>query len=301
MKQIIQSYFDRSQELTLSNPEYRKQVDLLCNFFLTSDAMGDDISTKLIPSDKVKKTVSASISAKQDGIVAGIEESVHIMKKKSSLHIDKKVEDGTLIMKDTVLLQLHGSFVEILSLERTVLNLLQRMSGIATETYRLQKLIGQKSQIAATRKTLWGWLDKKAVAVGGGLTHRLSLSDGILIKDNHIDLVGGEIGSIIDTIKAKKIGNPIEIEVRSQEEATAVLDEFKKNNVQTPLIIMLDNFSITDAKKAVQDFKDVIIELSGGINENNIQEYAQVGADVISLGSLTHSSHSLDLSLQIIL
>lgn len=299
MEQIIQSYFDRSHMLTLENPEYRKQVDLLSNFFLTSDEMDRDVSTKLISNEKVKKIVIASIIAKQDGIVAGIEESLYIVKKKSSLHVDKKVEDGMKIKKGDVLLELHGSFIEILSLERTVLNLLQRMSGIASQTHRLQKLIGQKTRIAATRKTLWGWLDKKAVAVGGGLTHRLSLADGILIKDNHIDVVGSDIESIISNIAKKKFVKPIEIEVRTHNEALTILAEFKKNKVQAPLIFMLDNFSVAEAKKTVMDLKGIVIELSGGINEGNIQEYAGIGADVISLGALTHSSRSFDLSLQI--
>ncbi len=333
-KQILLSYFDKSKKLTITNPLYRKQVEALCSFFLLSDEIKHDLSTQLIskilkdssrhlehsesshsvkefeishpPADGFEMTKCAtSIIAKQDGIVAGIEESVYILTKQSGIKVREKVKDGVSVKKGEVILELTGNFDQLLKLERTVLNILQRMSGIATETHRLISLLNSTTKIAATRKTLWGWLDKKAVALGGGLTHRLSLKDGILIKDNHLDLISTNklvaIEKIIEQIKEKRINGLCEIEVNTYQQAIFAKKWWHEVMRDIPLIIMLDNFSAKEAKKTIMAIKssNLIIELSGGINERNIQEYASIGADVFSLGCLTHSSKSLDLSLTI--
>lgn len=357
--QILQSYFDKSKLLTIDNPKYQKQVETLSKFFLMSDEIESDASTNLIskflhdtsrhldpdvtsgersrpvkrleishPIDtgfEMTKASKAVIIAKQNGIVAGIEESLFIINMQSSIHVDNRMTDGDKVIKGDVIFKLHGKFEQMLTLERTVLNVIQRMSGIATETNRLISHIDSKTRVAATRKTLWGWLDKKAVTVGGGLTHRLSLSDGILIKDNHVDVLAlskkvGSRNKAIETILtsfwqaegAPRISDSVEsgqarvtmfeIEVISYEEAMFVVKLWNKINQSKPLIIMLDNFSLADAKKTVSAIKNknVIIELSGGINAGNIKEYGKIGADVISLGSLTHSSNSFDMSLTIV-
>jgi nicotinate-nucleotide pyrophosphorylase (carboxylating) len=168
-----------------------------------------------------------------------------------------------------------------------------------------------RTPLAATRKTLWGLLDKKAVFIGGGLTHRLSLSDEILIKDNHIDLQAGKVGisrdeslkNILDLIKESNVKKPFEIEVETEKEAYFLSNYYQKLSISAPLIIMLDNFKPSDAKKSINTIRGqkngskIFFELSGGINETNITDFDQVGAHVISLGSLTHSSKALNISL----
>ncbi len=204
--------------------------------------------------------------------------------------------------------------MEILKLERTILNIISRMSGIATATNYLINKNDLKTQLVATRKTLWGLLDKKAVFIGGGLTHRLSLSDEILIKDNHIDIMVNNfhltrlesLEKILVFIKNSQTKRPFEIEVENEKEAYFLNNFYQKMNITAPLIIMLDNFESKIALRTIKTIKQqkniisVIFELSGGINEDNIKDYDKIGADVISIGALTHSVKALNISLKLI-
>ena len=210
---------------------------------------------------------------------------------------------------------MEGNEKNILKLERSVLDILSRMSGIATLTYDLIKKVKGRVAIAPTRKTLWRYLDKKAVYIGGGLTHRLALWESILIKDNHINALRKEkTGNAIETAldrawKSRKDGIFVEIEVFNEKQAIAAAKKFrelkaKSNNV--PCLIMMDGIKPGLVRKTVKKlkmkklFSHVLIEASGGINPGNIREYAKTGVDVLSLGYLTSSSKSLDIKLKVV-
>ena len=312
MKNIVKLYFDKSRFLTTKNKTYAETCLQLFDFQTKNDLIENDITSKII--DGKYKDSKASIIAKQTGIVAGIEEVVYLIEKKTNLKTKIITKDGASIKKKDLLVELFGNPLEILSFERTVLNILQRMSGIATYTNFLIKKNSLKTPLASTRKTLWGFLDKKAVSIGGGLTHRLSLSDEILIKDNHIDIMAKKshiirlesLKIILDFIKKSQVKKPFEIEVETEKEAYFLNNFYQETNITAPLIIMLDNFKPKIAFRTIKTIKQqknttpIIFELSGGINENNIKDYDQVGADFLSLGSLTHSSKALDISLKII-
>ena len=312
MSRIIKQYFDKSCLLTIKNKTYADFCLEIFDLQIKQDLVENDITSKII-SDKYKKA-KANIITKQSGVVAGIEEVVYLTNKRTKLKARQIIKDGVKIKNKDLLVELIGDPLEILKFERTILNILQRMSGIATTTNYLIAKNNLKTQLASTRKTLLGLMDKKAVSIGGGLTHRLSLSDEILIKDNHIDILAKKSGIsrlesisiILNDIKKSQIANAFEIEVISEKEAYFLNDSYQKIKISAPLIIMLDNFKPSIAKKTINiinrqnvDSK-IIFELSGGINESNIKVYDQVGADVISLGSLTHSSKALDISLSLI-
>lgn len=311
MNTIVNQYFNKSSLLTIKNKTYSETCLTLFDFQVKNDLVENDITSKII-NGKYKDT-KAIIISKQTGIVAGIEEVIYLIHKRTNLKVKQNIKDGTKINNKDLLLELTGNPLEILKYERTILNILQRMSGIATLTNSIIIANNLKTKIAATRKTLWGLLDKKAIAVGGGLTHRLSLSDEILIKDNHIQLWANKSGTnrleslknILDFIKKTQVKKAFEIEVETEKEAYFLSSYYHEIKISAPLIIMLDNFKPSDGLKTIKTIKDnnrdskIIFELSGGINESNIKKYDQVGADVISLGTLTHSSKALDISLNL--
>ncbi|EKE13870.1 MAG: hypothetical protein ACD_12C00774G0001 [uncultured bacterium] len=312
MNKVINQFFNKSSLLTVKNKLYTQTCLDLFDFQIKNDLVENDITSKII-SGKYKD-LKADIIAKQSGIVSGIEEVIYLINNKTSLKLKQIIKDGTKIKDKDLLLKLIGNPLEILKFERTILNILQRMSGIATLTNSLIIKNNLKTQIASTRKTLWGLLDKKAVFVGGGLTHRLSLSDEILIKDNHIELWAKKIETnrleslknILDFIRKSRLTKPFEIEVETEKEAYFLSNYYQEINISAPLIIMLDNFKPTDALRTIGTIRkqksnsQVVFELSGEINETNIRDYDQVGADVISLGALTHSPKALDIALKFI-
>ena len=307
---ILKSYFNKGPLLTVKNKFYTETCLQLFDFQIKQDLVENDITSKIIFGEC--KDVKARIIGKQNGIVAGIEEVVYLINSKTNLKVEQNIKDGTKIIDKDLLLEITGNPLEILKYERTILNILQRMSGIATFTNRLVTSHCLITPLAATRKTLWGLLDKKAVFIGGGLTHRLSLSDEILIKDNHIDLQATKmtvsrtdsLKMILDFIKKSHVNKPFEIEVESEKEAYFLSNYYQELNISAPLIVMLDNFKPSTAKKMIGTIKkqkgpsNIIFELSGGINEYNIKDYDQVGAEVISCGALTHSPKALDISLR---
>ncbi|OGG26161.1 nicotinate-nucleotide diphosphorylase (carboxylating) [Candidatus Gottesmanbacteria bacterium RIFCSPLOWO2_01_FULL_39_12b] len=326
---LILKYFQKAGQLTTQDSNYQKTITSLFKWLLDSDQYKDDRTTKLL---ELKTSITAQIISHDTGIIAGIDEVSYLIPKFSSLIIKAGKRDGEKVENGQIIAEISGLSREILSLERTVLNLLQRMSGIATETNKLIALINLQPTthnpqlyIAATRKTPWGLLDKKAVTIGGGLTHRLNLGDGILIKDNHLAVFKKEFGlnsidmavsyaleiSLRGPTLPGRVGphqhNLIEIEVTTPDQAHIVLETFykysklKNNN----LAIMFDNFSPEQTRSTIRSLREkfdlnlVILEASGGINENNIRDWAKTGVDILSLGSLTHSSKTCNLSLEI--
>ena len=277
------------------------QIKNLIDISLDEDSYLDDITSKnLIDKDHIS---NAYIISKSEGILCGIDVLELIFKAvDSNIEIEKNFFDGDKINNSDVVVTLNGSLLSILSAERTVLNFIQRMTGISTITSKYVNLISDSnSKIYDTRKTLPGHriLDKYAVSIGGVMNHRINLSDGILIKDTHVDYLkikGYSIEKIIKKIKSStNSGIRIEIEVESLEDAVSAA----KSNVD---IIMLDNMNLDLLKKTIKSIKDIsndiLIEVSGGININNIRSISKTGVDIISIGALTHSVISHDFSLK---
>ena len=260
---------------------------------------GDHSTVGAIPENTLAK---ARLLVKEDGIIAGLELAEMIFRQfDPSLRISFLKKDGDEIHKEEEAFVVQGSARSILSTERLVLNCMQRMSGIATYTLRLCKIIeGTKAKVMDTRKTTpnFRMMEKWAVVIGGGMNHRFALYDRVMLKDNHVDLAGG-IGIAIENVKKylKQTGKTlmIEIETRTLAEVEQVL---AKEGVD---VIMLDNMSPEVMKQAVHLINGKYkIEASGGITEANLRAVAECGVDYISVGALTHSVKSLDLSLKVI-
>jgi nicotinate-nucleotide pyrophosphorylase (carboxylating) len=260
---------------------------------------GDVTSAAIIPSGL---KVEAAVIAKEKGVAAGIEEIV-ILADSLGLVVKTIVTDGKEVQKGQVIMKIFGDAQTILSAERTMLNLLSRMSGIATITRRLAEKMKQanpKAKIAATRKTAPGLLyfDKKAVLIGGGDPHRLHLDDMILVKDNHIAIAGSVERAVKKAKESASFNKRVEIEV------TSVTDALKAAEAGVD-IIMLDNFSPKQIRETVAAlkkagfFRKVLLEVSGGITAENLLEFVSTQINVISLGELTHSAKALDISLEI--
>lgn len=258
---------------------------------------GDHTSLASVPDEA---TNQAELIIKQDGVIAGLELALKIFKTvDESLQVGLFSEDGEQVKKGDVVLQVLGNAQAILTAERTVLNFMQRMSGIATYTRKLVDIIeGTGAKILDTRKTTPGLriLEKWAVTLGGGENHRFGLFDMILLKDNHIDFAGGIKQAIRSTQNyLQKINKPlrIEIETRSIEEVNEVI---KYGGVH---VIMLDNMDLETMEEAVRIIDNRYqTEASGSITEENIRAVAECGVDFISVGALTHSVKSQDMSLK---
>jgi nicotinate-nucleotide pyrophosphorylase (carboxylating) len=258
---------------------------------------GDHTSLATIPANTQGK---AKLLVKENGILAGVELAVEIFKQiDREVKINLLMHDGDTIKKGDIVFNAQGSSHSILKAERLVLNCMQRMSAIATQTHDIvESLKGTHTQILDTRKTTPGfrYFEKWAVKIGGGVNHRFGLYDMILIKDNHVDYSGGIVNAISNSKRYLSQNDKtldIEIEVRNLKELDEVL---KTGGVQR---IMLDNFSLSDLKKAVSVIDGrYITEASGGITAQNVRDYAECGVDYISIGALTHSVKSLDLSLK---
>ncbi len=260
---------------------------------------GDVTATAIVPDRLI---VQSELIVKEQGIIAGIEETC-ILAESLGLKVAAFLQDGMKANKGQVILKFSGDARTILSMERTILNLLSRMSGIATTTRRLvDKLCEAKltTKIASTRKSALGLLyfDKKAVQIGGGDSHRLHLDDMILIKDNHVVLAGGVQKATEKAKLCASFTKKIEVEVTRVEDVIVAVEAGAD-------IIMLDNFSSKQAKEAVELLKKtgfynkVLLEASGGITEISLLEYASTGVNILSMGALTHSVKALDLSLEI--
>jgi nicotinate-nucleotide pyrophosphorylase (carboxylating) len=267
---------------------------------LTDDIGQGDITTAtLVPADL---KAEAAVTTKEAGVAAGIEEAT-ILGESLGLSAKPLVADGDEVKKGRVIMTFSGDARTLLSFERTMLNLLSRMSGIATATRRLSKKLEKahlNTRIAATRKTAPGLLyfDKKAASLGGGDPHRFHLDDMILIKDNHLALSENIETAIKQTKQKASFTKKIEVEV------TSIEDALKAAKAGAD-IIMLDNFSPQRIKETIESLKKlgllekILTEASGGITEKNLVEYAQTQVNIISLGELTHSAKALDISMEI--
>ena len=263
--------------------------------FLSEDIQHGDITSALLSNQKIK----AKIISREQGVVAGVVFARNIFRlKRSAVRIFTK--DGSRLKPNQTVLQVSGNAKSILSCERTVLNLLSRMSGIATQTNYLVSQIkkhSKKTNLYSTRKTAPGlrYFDKEAVIVGGGRKHRMALDGMIMIKDNHL-LLSNSMEDIIK--KARKKRRQVEVEVENQRDAILAAK-------YGATIVMLDNFSPAQIKKTITALQKeklrnkVKLEASGGINSKNIGAYAKTGVDMISVGSITNSVKGLDLSLEV--
>ena len=264
--------------------------------FISEDVQSGDVTSVLLPKNKIR----AKIISREDGILAGVRFARDIFRLNGcNVKIIKK--DGVKLKPNQIILQVSGNARTILSCERTALNLLSRMSGIATQANLLVskiRKINRKTKLYSTRKTAPGlrFFDKEAVMIGGGHKHRMSLNDMVMIKDNHL-LVSNSMEDIIK--KARKQHKHVEVEVESQRDAILAA-----NSGAT--IVMLDNFSPEQIKKTITALQKkklrnkVKLEASGGINSKNITAFAKTGVDMISVGSITNSVKGLDLSLEVI-
>ena len=263
--------------------------------FISEDIQGGDITSVLLP----KKKIKAKIISRQEGVLAGVKFAGDIFRLKGcNVKIIKK--DGAKLKSNQIILQISGNAGTVLSCERTALNLLSRMSGIATQTnFLVSKIrkINRKTKLYSTRKTAPGlrFFDKEAIMIGGGHKHRMSLNDMVMIKDNHL-LVTNSMEGIIKS--ARKRHKHVEVEVENQRDAILAASS-------GATIVMLDNFSPVQIKKTIAALQKkklrnkVKLEASGGINSKNISAYAKTGVDIISVGSITNSVKGLDLSLEV--
>ena len=272
--------------------------DFIANALAEDIGEGDHSSLGAIPSDKISK---ARLLIKDDGIIAGLELAEIIFHEVNpTLKVTFFKHDGEAVKKGEIAFSVEGSAQSILSAERLVLNCMQRMSGIATYTHQLCRLIeGTRAQLMDTRKTTPNFrlMEKWAVAIGGGRNHRFALYDMVMLKDNHVDMAGGIRAAIENTRKylsEKNKNLKIEIETRNLQE---VKEALSVGNID---VIMLDNMSLEEMKEAVKliggKYKT---EASGGITETTLRNVAECGVDYISVGALTHSVKSLDLSLKV--
>ena len=299
---LILDFWDRGNELTVKNKFYADFAGKLSYFLLKEDIALGDITTNSII--KKGKKISAAIVAKEDGIMAGLEEFSMI---NDDLKLKFLKKDGEKIKSGEILVEITGDAGKILGNERISLNLLQRMSGIATNVYKLNKRLDNKIKLAATRKTLWGLLDKKAVSIGGGLTHRLNLNDGILIKDNHLKILDGNIENLINS--AKDNSKYVEIEVEDKNQALIAAKSISKiiDNKKSKALfaILFDRIPPKEIKLIIDEFKKlaicgkILFEASGNISEGNMLSYVDCGADIVSMGSITNSAKIINMSLEI--
>ena len=256
---------------------------------------GDHTTLCCIPDDAMGKS---RLLIKEDGILAGVEVAKKVFARfDPNMQVEVLMGDGTKVKKGDVAMIVTGKVRSLLQTERLMLNIMQRMSGIATMTHRyVERLEGTKTRVLDTRKTTPGMrmLEKQAVKIGGGVNHRIGLFDMILLKDNHVDFAGGIANAIHrchEYLEEKGLKLKIEIEVRNFDELQQVLD------CQGVDRIMLDNFSVEDTRKAVEIIGGRYeTESSGGLTIDTIRSYAECGVDYVSVGALTHSVKGLDMS-----
>ncbi|MBR4390278.1 MAG: carboxylating nicotinate-nucleotide diphosphorylase [Prevotella sp.] len=256
---------------------------------------GDHTTLCCIPADAMGRS---HLLIKEEGILAGVEVAKKVFDRfDPSLQVEVLIEDGAHVRPGDIAMVVSGKIQSLLQTERLMLNIMQRMSGIATNTHRYVKLLeGTKTHVLDTRKTTPGlrMLEKQAVKIGGGVNHRIGLFDMILLKDNHVDFAGGITNAINRChayLKEKGLDLKIEIEVRNFDELNQVLSCGGVDR------IMLDNFSVENTRKAVEMIDGRYeTESSGGITIETIRSYAECGVDYVSVGALTHSVKGLDMS-----
>lgn len=285
----------------LSNEALRRMI---AQWFEEDIREGDHTSLCCIPPTQEG---CQQLIIKDEGILAGVEVAKEVIAYfDASLRMEQLLHDGDAVRKGDIAFRVYGKELSLLQVERTMLNIMQRMSGIATTTHRYQALIEDTGcHVLDTRKTTPGlrYLEKEAVRIGGGMNHRIGLFDMILLKDNHVDFAGGITAALTrarDYCRAKNLDLRIEIETRSLQEIEEALQ------TQIPDRLMLDNFTPEQTRDAVRFIRDwhsdkyVEIESSGNIRLDTIRQYAETGVDFVSVGALTHSFKSLDMSFKVV-
>jgi len=282
-------------QLSLNNPAYRNFTKSLLELFFQSDLSTGDITTQLLTRPRQK--IEAKIIAKQNCILAGLDEIEFFLRQNKIKTLTRKT-DGSYLHTGETAAKISGSATAILTTERTTLNLIQRMSGIATTSNHLAKKIGVR-KFAATRKTPLGLFDSRAVCLGGGLPHRLNLADQILIKNNHLS-IEPKVWEKIHRDSSSTKTSFFEIEASSEKLACTLAKFFSKNK---NFILLLDNFTPAKLKKIIPYLRkicpQIIIEASGNITTQNAVNFLNSGASFVSLGELTHSTPAIDFSLKI--
>ncbi|MDD6345616.1 MAG: carboxylating nicotinate-nucleotide diphosphorylase [Oscillospiraceae bacterium] len=273
----------------------KSYIDNIINTALDEDINYIDVTTDNLLSPE--HTSSAYYIAKDSGVLCGIDIAKRVFELAGgNVDFETLMHDGDKVKKGDIIAEMKGSTVTLLKGERTALNILQHLSGIATATNKCVELVkGTNASVTDTRKTLPGLraMQKYAVTVGGGKNHRYNLSDGAMLKDNHIDAYGGITQAV--TALRKKIGHmiKIEVEVRNLDELREALDVGCE-------VIMLDNMNCDEMKKAVEiNDGEALLEASGNVTPENIRSIAETGVDIISLGALTHSVKCFDISMRI--
>ncbi|MCZ6878704.1 MAG: carboxylating nicotinate-nucleotide diphosphorylase [Acidobacteria bacterium] len=276
-------------------------LDPLLKQALQEDLGRGDITTEAIlgmsgPSRGGAIRAQAVLLAKENFVLAGWPIFVRVFQLLGEVEAQTRFEEGAQVEQESTVGKLSGAASVLLRGERVAMNFLQRMSGVATQTRKYVELVAHTTaKVLDTRKTtpLWRSLEKYAVRTGGGFNHRLGLDDGILIKENHIAMAGG-IGAALDACRSRMNHlHKIEIEVRNLEELSQAINAGAE-------VLLLDNMTTKQVQEAVKIAKGrCVLEVSGGVNESNIVEYAEAGVDLISLGILTHSSPSVDLSVSL--
>lgn len=300
----------RGAALTLQNADYAREARTLIDALLRVDLNPGDLTVAALEIES--KKVSAAVLAREPGVAAGFEEFAFLLGA-HGIEVSFEKKDGEPFQAGETLLGLEGDQNRLLSLERVGLNLLQRMSAIATVTRCLQERVRSRcasTRVVATRKTLWGLLDKRAVHLGGGGTHRIGLSDAILIKNNHLGLIARREEDAVPPAltrawEHRREAAFIEVEVRGEEAALRAAEGFrnlqKESGERYPCLLMLDNLAPREISAILESLRRnglwdyALIEASGGIGEINVEAYADTGVDAISIGALTHSARALDL------
>jgi nicotinate-nucleotide pyrophosphorylase (carboxylating) len=300
----------RGANLTLDHPEYRDIVRAFTETLLHADLEPRDLTVAALGISG--RHAKAAILARDGGVVAGLAELAFLLQA-HGIVVTLEKQDGDAMRPGDLLLRAEGDEMQILALERVGLNLIQRMSGVATAIRCLQERARRQcpaTRIVGTRKTPWGLLDKRALHLGKGGTHRLGLGDAIVVKNNHLALLAHseEEAAPIAIERAwpfRKDSAFIEVEVRGEAAARAAAETFRrlqeKAAEEYPCLLMLDNMNpdqigaILDMLRRENLWDHVLIEASGGISESNVEAYAARGVDAISIGALTHSARALDI------
>ena len=299
---LVIDFFDRSKNLDINNSDYRKKIlDFFIQSILDDEGARDETSFSIFSKDNV---ITVQLISKDRGIICGVDE-IELLLNHFGFEYKFYKKEGEKITHGEQLLSIKGDAYQVLLIERTLINVLSRMSGIASLTNQFVIDVCGKVKILGTRKTIWNLLDKKAISIGGGLTHRINLNDNILIKDNHLAAIGGDIKLALEKSSQNKHVDCIEIEVDNRQDALTAAKFIVNANNDKKYAIMLDNMRPKEIKSVIQEINllgldNILFEASGGINLENIKDYIDTGVDAISLGCLTHSPRSLDFSLKVV-
>lgn len=316
--EFVRKVHNVSHLLTPHDPVYKQWIFRFTFLELEKDLGSDgDITTRLLfqPTDQCR----ARLIAREVGILAGMQEVKYFLVDSDSsfrprigvIEVIFYKNDGDRVEKNDCILELRGSAFDILAVERILVNLVGRMSGVATLTRKyLDAMNNPDVLLTATRKTICGLLDKRAVCVAGGYPHRLNLSDAVLVKDNHLAFFKGDINFLLQRIlKVENDVRFIEVEVESPAQALHVAGSVErvrvKEGIILPFFLLLDNMPPVKVRETVLElrkskfYENLFLEASGGINLDNISEFGKTGVDVISSGSLTTAAQNLDLNLEI--